>query len=1364
MRRDRTISFGEATSESNPDDHEVPESQDGADGDEDVTPPSSPFGSTTWTTAVDESVQAFSPPAFTALQEPWPPSWPLSEDESEVISPIQEEQVNQVIDTIDIDRESDSSTAIASAAHSPIEPTASAVAVPGSTLTTTQSTLNETASSHPSPLHPKSPPNTAALSPSDGMGPDTAPTTPRDRLGFDGPDGPRRPGTVGMKPFLKRSLGGLLRDGGSRRTRSDASSSMGLASPALSRVNSRANSRNSSPTRTSFNVDGEADDVRQNGNDAHNHSFNLKRKGEGVTREGFDIRPGDEADEEDNAADDVPLDRSTAPGPDLGKPSATVLESDYQEVSLPPKSDVDVEIETPRTRAQRPTGVFVNPAFRRQVQGFLRSNAVAFRPVPKVDNETPAGEAVGEESGAASPEVSSSAGRAALATESSTASSPTIDTIVHHTAPSPTIEPDRGTEPQEVHILSPPKNPAAVKKLKPTAPVFVPKPTASIFVPRSVLTQPAVLPVVPQLPLPPYVAAPPVMQSSQISAVAMAAPSPIKSPAILRPSALPFVPGRMTFGAAAPAVEKPEAPYGGALGLFTFTHQLRPGASEFKPRAEIAEEISAPVSAPTAVVAPSPPAPAASAAVVTSNPPDSPLPVQLPASPKRSKMPETPFTSKPVDDEAQSNPPRAPVSAGLQRRHSLKDSSDSKLTFDPVDYERRHSFRDSTDLPPWRPHASSRSSEEALSLGSASEVRKPSHSVNSRQASASDDETRGSPRRRKHTARRASQNSYLSRSMRSRTRSITASTAKDNSPIQIHPSQPVRHDGSVGSRGWLSPQSEHQAEHPSGSLGPAPPLPMPGSADTYSPNVPIPSDIEPMEETGPNEALKAAAEQRVTDSLSFAKAAEQRLADCRASQTLTWRGSFGSSALNPAAMPFVFGANTSITPQFTGVSTPKAARLAPSPPAIESKLQLPPDAQAQRDDKFRHWSFPSSATHTSSAHSRSASGQNQAHKPGHSDMSDIYNLVDEVNAAAVEGDGVSLASDAGDRDQDADVQWPRWRRSDSVSGSDSASVDSVESVEFPMRASPTRRLTLVNGIMPPGNTPLSLTPEIRSSGSRPYNDMKILDILQRLEEQVTALREDYVSHAEEAERRADDAVIQTSVATEALDLIKGKLVMSLKLTADHVPQLNALDEIAHVLKSQANLLEEIQSKVDRPTAQPEEKDVASSATELKAVLNGQGIIMEKMAEFAEAQEAIYELRSATDSMMEAQEAVRDIKTDHARVIEQNEGLQRLLREETAHTQAEVAKTQTAEKEIAVLRAQIEEMKLREKDNEGDDKWHEAIRADVATAMAAMAKSASSEETARAELPRMRELLDKQGEQYEANLKALQAEVSYWMTS
>jgi DNA polymerase III delta prime subunit len=158
---------------------------------------------------------------------------------------------------------------------------------------------------------------------------------------------------------------------------------------------------------------------------------------------------------------------------------------------------------------------------------------------------------------------------------------------------------------------------------------------------------------------------------------------------------------------------------------------------------------------------------------------------------------------------------------------------------------------------------------------------------------------------------------------------------------------------------------------------------------------------------------------------------------------------------------------------------------------------------------------------------------------------------------------------------------------------------------------------------------------------------------------------------------------------------------------------------------------------------------------IKAVLSSQNTMMDRFSDFAEAQEAIYELRSATEALLEAHTDVRELKADRAHTVLQTQALSDIhkqLRDETN-------KTRKAEKEIATLKAKLEESTKRAKEKEMEDMWRNVIKSDMAAATASLAKVSQSEERAREELDSIRLLMAKQAAEQTATIDQLRAEVS-----
>jgi len=195
-----------------------------------------------------------------------------------------------------------------------------------------------------------------------------------------------------------------------------------------------------------------------------------------------------------------------------------------------------------------------------------------------------------------------------------------------------------------------------------------------------------------------------------------------------------------------------------------------------------------------------------------------------------------------------------------------------------------------------------------------------------------------------------------------------------------------------------------------------------------------------------------------------------------------------------------------------------------------------------------------------------------------------------------------------------------------------------------------------------------------------------------------------------------------------------------------------------VLQAQSELLQDMQRRMEEDqSVSDHDRTLVEPPTNamIKAVLSSQNAMMDRFADFAEAQEAIYELRSATDALLEAQTDVREIKADRAQAVLQTQvlnDLQKQLREETN-------KTRKAEQQVASLRAKLEENNKRAKEKEMDDMWRAVVKSDMAAATASLAKVAKSEEHAREEIDALRELLAKQAAEQTAAIEQLRAEVS-----
>jgi len=765
----------------------------------------SPMGSTTWATAVDESVPGMSPPAFTALQEPWPPtrSGTPSDDDRPGFSPIREDQENndesdtdtatpplpkerehkdedmereqQVEDKEPIDKES------ADENKDKEEPnTAASVPLPTNPPNTAASPgldtpplpppipPNSAASPPASPPHPPVvPPNTASSPMPPPNPPNTAvnaadeppltaiPLDPSARFrgldtGSPMPSPVRR--TFGINPFLKRSLGGMLRD--TPRTRS-ARSSADLSHP-VSVAASPVTNPLPIPDDESKDEPAKADETSGEGEAVPSGEAD-KNDSAAATTEQAPVPAAESTEVEMTPSVDVEVTLSEEPA---APKSAGLLTAEGPDMAA--KTDTDPSsplLAEPTTRSRRPTGVFSNAAFLRQVQGYIRPEASAFKPEPsplatefskrdredddaedeeakadKNDEEDKA-ETKGEETSSApepapaSPHAPSPAASPVVATTSTEDKTETAEPVASVASPPADSVADPVERPR-----SPPKDPTATKRLKPTAAPFIPKPTAPVFVPRfgavpsPPTRQPGIMQPVPRAftaPIMDHVAQMPIAFGAPVTFAPVAftprstnmqprslSATLTKSPSGLRPNALPFVPGvGPSFGAT-----EPETPSSGdssnSLGLFTFTAKLRPTASEFKPISEIKPEYKEHKEFK--------PNPRTGPNGTPYRPPPLDLSRSEPASRAFELLGNTPF------EIGQDEQPGTAASDVVPRRHSFKESMDHtrKQAFhdsDSVDLGRRHSFKESADLQPWRTEASPRS-DRARSEHSISEV------------------------------------------------------------------------------------------------------------------------------------------------------------------------------------------------------------------------------------------------------------------------------------------------------------------------------------------------------------------------------------------------------------------------------------------------------------------------------------------------------------------------------------------------------------------------------------------------------------------------------------------------------------------
>jgi hypothetical protein len=1067
---------------------ETAEMEKDADADADtVSEVSAP--SMSWATAADESMTT----TFTAQQEPWPPTRSGTPDSGARFSPIEEDHDRENENNNDGDSEKEN------ADEKKVEKEKEDFNDSGSDTDTTA----DTATARSAPLtssNATSPPKDKAgrYSPSRPASPDSVPTS----IPVSAPSAPSRAPrrSVDVNPFLKRSLGGMLRerDAGKRSVRASADLS--------------------------------AQPVPEAGSPSALH----------------EILTGDEADEEDNAADAPDSERDVAKveaaeaAPEAEAPTPNPKEAAVPEPAPEPVTEPMTEpaaetLPAPPSEPRRPT-VAVG-AFSRQLQGFLRGDVAAFTPsapAPKRGREDDDGDRK----------------RDAIDATPARQSPPSLPSTLVNPSPAPTLvtATDATMEATEAPVDAPApaaaadddrappiEDPTATKRLKPAAAAFVPKPTATAFVPRP--TAPSFAPR-----LRPQAAPFQLKHRAQTSSISG-----------LRPAAAPFVPGGvpsvpsggMLFGAPQPEPEKPSVlpekqqdkqeqehqhQRGNSLGLFTFTAKLRPTAPAFKPLTEIGADYepgvghaAEPLPAPEALVEP-----AVAAASL-----DSPVDIKTNG-----------------DDHAEPDP-----EPEVTRRHSFKESLDMqrKRAFHDsgsVDHGRRHSFRASTasiDMQPWRTEASPR--------GDRDRERERGHAVSEVEEVLEDSYGNAAARessrhRRKRTSRRASQNSYLSQDMTVKSTPVspvkTTGGGIAGSPTAIVRSRPIRHDAMPASASaslsvdmWSPPNALGSISERLGSL------PMPTSADEFSPIAPVPSDIDDIDPT-PGDAFPPA----------------------------TASGGFSFGKLNPAAEPFVFGGKVepalASAPATFSTFAAQAREPAPAPAAaapapdhdVPSPTPTPPGRTEQielaKETKFRKWTFPSGpAVSPPPPEALQPQSESASSAPADAPIPSPAGFV----SPAAEMHGLGGDEESASEDDVEDVEWRTWRRG-SGPATPSAPASST-STEFPMRPTPPRVLAVVNGtsndtsanggsgsgdalLLSPqpqiavGNIEVGGVSDLRAA----QEDGSVLHVLHGIQRQLALLSVENEGKAHDSERRLAKAELHTTVTTEALDLIKGKLLLS----------------------------------------------------------------------------------------------------------------------------------------------------------------------------------------------------------------------------
>lgn len=1429
--------------------------------------PDSPQDSTTWGTAFDESF-ADSPRAFTALQEPWPPTRCPSPDDNAFAQ--MKSEFNDDNNSQDGD-ESDSGTA--------------------------------TPSVHSRALTPQ-------MSPSELPPRDSAPAQGEEASPVPALATNRSFGGLAPNSFLKRQLGGMLRETRRSLDATSASLSASLSSAAQDTPTTRETTPSWSPEKGAGEA--EMDAPKDTVNLAPNNNsgvdvFGTRPDESHITpptkpvvivaaaedestplRSALALEPeapaptAPEAEEaEAETSDKAGSDRETREGEDN---AADQPPSKRSKNALRPGS-IDESSPSSETRTRRPVANFgANPAFRRQLQSFLPPGGVVFKPSRKTEEEAKAAELeeveaeVEAQEDQASAEVSmvlstgtSDAAEAIAATEALTppsvpANVAVSDPATHEAAVTPTKSHEELAEPGSERLRSPPKNERDAKKLKPTAAPFVPtapvtrpatrsisatapafkpgtrvisataapfqpaaptsssfnfKPTAAAFTPSPGFSfapaapafvpsafQPVATPFQPVAGNPGFAPAFAPAQDhifgherrqSSVSANTLHQRQPSgviqshvvghtrqqssvvlstgESSARLRPTALPFQPGSLATTPTIQDESKGSINAGGALGLFTFTHKLRPTAAEWKPAAE----------EPTVAQ------PAA-------------LPVVEESEQTSATVQESPVV--PRRDVAS---PRAVVE-DIERPISAVSSSICVYSADN------------------QIHEQAVDDEE-------------------------DDEDR-EPRRRKHTARRSSQNSYRAESFSGGVKSqpvspVKETTTEGGADVQIQPSRPIRGRHSSGRKSSIrsirsvknDSITEISAEMEEAQ---APELPMPGSAETFSPIAQLPSDIEDVETineeegTVPTDAVLNGGVHMSRESLS------------------------APGRLDPTAKPFIFGATPSTPPPFDVTSPAKSAPDFDALHSTPSKDQLRsagpsssspsmPNIRVELADdsnnKFRKWVFPSASASSVAGSSHADARSEHAyphqhqhvdsvHRRSHSDITEPDDLDDRIersSSPATEMHGLAKEREERNRqrqqaaaeapDVDEWLHWTDGNGHTTLTGGlrhGSLGLSSHTSAEFPLRASPPRVLAVVND-----------DPKLRSGGfmSPTIDDMplgddpapEILHLLHKIEEQVASLRQDADQMANDNVRRVDDANTQTSIATEALDLIKGGLsaLRHQANPAEYIPDQSVLAGVTAMLGRQTTLLEDIQRKVEEevhrtPTPGSDQGDttlVENATTHndmFKALIAGQEALMVKFAEYTEAQGAVSDLRSVTDALLEAQSETRAAKAAAEAtaapgpaefLAEQLAEAQRSLRDETARShraeqetaavqrslQYETDKAARAERELAVMQERVAELEERARDRKAEaeeraqdrksalerrmrektaaleqrsreDAFKADLRAEIAAATASFVQSSRSEEQAKQEMVELREFFAKQSAQQEEAIRALKEEV------
>lgn len=171
-----------------------------------------------------------------------------------------------------------------------------------------------------------------------------------------------------------------------------------------------------------------------------------------------------------------------------------------------------------------------------------------------------------------------------------------------------------------------------------------------------------------------------------------------------------------------------------------------------------------------------------------------------------------------------------------------------------------------------------------------------------------------------------------------------------------------------------------------------------------------------------------------------------------------------------------------------------------------------------------------------------------------------------------------------------------------------------------------------------------------------------------------------------------------------------------------------------MLETQNGILQDIVRRIEEETTPSPTQFESSDHTQemFRAIISGQHAMMAKFSELTETQNAIEDLRGATDALLESKSDWRDAAVDHRRAS-QIVDLQTQIRDE-------VTKTHRAERDAAILSIRVDELNKHAKDKELDDVWRALIRADVAAVTASLSKVARSQDKAQDDLDEMREQL------------------------